>query len=370
MLAGCAHGAARAPERPARRPSALLLRAEAPVAEAAERTAAALQIAFTVRGVPVVPRGPAAAISGEAQRVIDDAEARFFALEPAAAAEGARRALAAIEEGGLGDVDRASLLRAILLLAQSELALDHGEAADRALDRALAVDPSLELDPARYSPVLRARLSGRRRARGEAWTTLRVEGAPAGAVLRVDGGPPVSAAQPLRVAPGRHVLRVDAEGYEGETRAVMLGGALGVERFALERTPRSVQALAGPPGRPLRDAARAASAARGWSVWVLDAAPSRGLVVYRLFRPDDGLWFELAAARGAGPAELARALLEGWEARAAARREEARARRRRRAIGWAGGAAAAIATAAVLGTQLPDERPTRWRGTGSIGDAE
>jgi hypothetical protein len=367
MANGCAHAPARGPALAGARPGAVIVRAEPSLAPEVERVAGALQIALAVRGLTVVPRGDAdERAAGDADEALDAAEEQFYALEPAAAAARVRDAIEGMEDGRFGAIDRGVLLRALLLLAQSELALDHGAEADAALDRALAVDPALALDPARYSPVLREHLEARRATRGESVATLRIEGAPGGAAVWIDGEARPGASDAVRLPPGRHVLRVEAAGYEPLTQAVEVGAAGALTRVELERTPRSVGAIAGPPGFSLAEAASSAIAERHWSAWVLDATPSGGAVMYRLFRPEEDAAVEQAFAVGTSPAEVARALLVTLDEHLAERLEAARARRRRRAIGWATGAAAAVAGAAVLGTRLRSEHPTQWRGTGSI----
>lgn len=303
-LIASAASAARAEER------VVVVRAAAHDRARADALALALVASLAERGerARVPPPPPTDPDPREGIAEIDAADRDYQMLRPEAASARLDEALARFDATGAG-LDREALLRATLLSALARAALGDEAGADAAVDRALAIDPTLSPDPARYPPPLIARLERRREARsvlGSAPVTIAVspedalvaiDGAVVSVALLADGdaaadaahaldaggdalgdaGHPVGAdgaepdAQPsseggvqLELAAGTHVIAARRAGFVPAARRVEVAGRAPITiALALAPDPEAALALAardaapGGPDAALESAAQA-----------------------------------------------------------------------------------------------------------------
>jgi len=278
----------------------------------------------------------------------DDALARIDAL------------LSAWESAsGLG-LDRAQVVRALAIGAMSALALASPARADTYLDRAILMDPAIDLPPAQYPPAIRERLASRRAAVATAARgAIEIALQPPGATLSIDGAPLDGTSRRVEVASGLHVVgarapahrssgaRVSVEPGATATIAITLEVDLG---GALAEAERSAPESAIPA-----DAVRAASSEGARLVVVDVARDASGLVADVRDVRDVATTARRRSlrARGAGAVALARAIaLELAPPEHAALLAPARPREAAAAPAWpwivAGGAGIAAAVVVII----------------------
>lgn len=215
------------------------------------------------------PVGPTIARAREAYANLHPAEALALTGE----------ALRVVDERGAGATDRADLVGLLVLRAMAALAQGDADLANGALDEALAADPEIELDPARYPPPIRERLDARRQALGDARHALTLEGAPPGADVRIDGQPAGAAPFRWELPPGVHRVSVTAPGRVPFARRVELAQDTTLTVDAPD-DPERVLSLDATETAELREAARALHG----TLVVVDVRGDRVVVS----QPDDG----------------------------------------------------------------------------------
>jgi hypothetical protein len=244
-------------------PRTLVVRAAAGYEELMSQLADALVVTLRAAGVDArIPERPMP--PPDESEALDAATEAYENLSPQEARHQIEALLARADRSGGEGLTRDELIRALLLLASSARVLGDEAALQAALDRALVVEPALELSPMLHPPWLRELLEARRSLRANApRATLVILGEPAGACLTIDGQPHDSRPEGVRLSPGAHLLRVTTEGYLAFGRRVDLEP--GVTRISAELEPDHLEILANPgaPGEPvesLDEAARALGA--------------------------------------------------------------------------------------------------------------
>ena len=201
---------------------------------------------------------------------LSDAESAYANLRPADARQALDALLARLDASGGEGVHREQLLAALLLHALSCFATAAPEQADASLDRALTIDPNLAPDESLYPPALRQRLAERRATRPDnALWTLRVDGAPEGAIIVVDAEPLSAGARQVDLASGQHVVAVRARGHTPFIETVTVEAMATSLHVALSADPADTLRN---PGEPSGDLSRLVAAARtfGRSLIVVD----------------------------------------------------------------------------------------------------
>ncbi len=234
------------------------------------------------------------------------ADEEFASLAFGAAQASIAQALTAIDDGAT--VTRATLLDVLLVASMIYGATGDTVLADRAAHGALAIDPTLEIDPSRYPPTLAARIDALRPAVARCPIALRLD--PSDAALVIDGEP--VSTLPTELGCGAHWLSATRVGYGPRTERVELGPENASAAIALVLTidPASALALSGEPGTPVPALSERAAATLG-----------RSLVVLDLVHTEDGALLATLGARSvrtsasSTPDEIAQALLAPIEHR-------------------------------------------------------
>lgn len=162
---------------------------------------------------------------------------------------------------------RRELVELFLLAARVRLAADDPDAARAAVREALAIDPTLVVDPARHPPTLVALAEGERA--NVTSCVLSVSTDPDDATLRVDGAD--VDARPSTLPCGDHWITARRDGYTAVTRRVSLTPeASAALSFSLSLDPAAALSRTGAPGEPLPALAERGAAALGRAPLVLD----------------------------------------------------------------------------------------------------
>ena len=318
-LSWCLLAAALAPSAVvAQVPEPRILVVRSPEPARARPVAERVRARWSARGVDVRVPAPVDEDPDEAAP-IEEARRAYQDLRPDAARELLEAWLVRADDTGGFGLDRATLLDGFVWLALARSALSDSDGADRALDRALAIDPMLALDEATYAPHVRERLEARRALRVASQSTLTVVLArsgvetetEAGAEIRVDGeivgAPPLE----LTLPPGVHLVRATSSVAHPEGRAVELGDESVVVQFELridgERILGAPRAASGAPEPELVAAARAA----GRALALLDAEPTP--IGWRLSLRDLATERSSTAGPGASLERTVESLLDGLE---------------------------------------------------------
>lgn len=276
----------------------LVVRAD-PVAEGlAEDLARRLVNAWQAEGSRVVR--PVASDSPALPPPLDEARAEYHDLRPADAARRLEAWLAQIDAGA-AVLDRATYVEALVWLALARLASGDSAGADTALARTLAVDPALELAEGAYPPTLRERVGVARGAATSA--TLRLESAPPGAEVIVDGEPRGETPLALELGVGPHIVHMSEPSHtpRGERITLRADGA----RVSWTLAPDPDRQLLGATG--IDAAALAAARALGGALAWLDVRC--GAAGCRARLDDRAVSRRVTAGPSSSAAELARALL-------------------------------------------------------------
>lgn len=272
--------------------------------------------------------------------VLASAEERFVAFALTDAATLLDAAVARIDREGPASLGSAELVELWLWRARVAEALDDPDGADAAARQALAIEPSLAVDPTRHPPTLAARVE---RARGSvARCPFPLSLRPEGTRVVLDGRPATS--PPDEIPCGRHWLLLEAPGHRSLARAVLADAALPPEAVALALAPDAALALPSPPGAPVPSLWRDAARALDTELVVLDVAVEQDRLSVRF----DGT--EVHAPLGAGPDEVVDLLRA---ARAPAQPGPDVGIAAGIGIGGAAAVALAIALAVVFGTPAP-----------------
>jgi hypothetical protein len=201
---------------------------------------------------------PARAVDGAAVPAREDLDALFQAAqsayrsgEYAGSARSLARVIAEMEADGSRPASRDQWRQALLRLAQVEATLGHGSTARAAIERALAVEPDLAVDPEQFSPRFRREVE-QARARLELAPRLRLGVSSAGtpAAIRVDGQPMGQVPAELSLPAGRYRVELGS--------GAPVGGAV-VQLERDERLAFDSGGAAAPPAAPVRAAGLAAS---------------------------------------------------------------------------------------------------------------
>ena len=195
--------------------------------------------------------------------------------------------------GALG-LERPELLDALLTLSLACRALGDGQAADAALDRAVAIDPSITPSLTQFPPALVQALAERRAAgAGSGRVVIAIGPLPNGAHVLVDAQRVVPNDARIETPRGTHLLRVEAPGRVAWSARVEVGDApvevtpeLAVDADGLLREP-------GPPREGGYDELDRAAQSLGARAFVVDVW-ARGATV-RL-RARDSLRARVATA--------------------------------------------------------------------------
>lgn len=333
-------------------PRTLVIRSGIDGADLVDRLADALIVTLRAEGIdvrlPVRPQPPP-----------DETEALARAIEsyenlrPREAREAVEALLARADRTGGRGLTRADLVRALMVLASSARVLGDDEAVGAALDRALVIDPDLELSPSLYPPWLRELLDARRGLRGEApAATLVVQVRPAGARLYIDGRALPAGTERLVLAAGPHLVRVTADAFVPFGRRVELEA--GENRLEVELRPdhRAVLARPGAPGEPV-DGLEEAGRALGAPVLLVEITADEEGPGFEVTARDlaTGRRAAVTAPEGEAPEAVAAHLVEGLNATGVEfpAPEPADRGRRRRAVWIASGTAAAVVVAVLVG---------------------
>jgi hypothetical protein len=340
----------------------LVVRAVSDAGDMARRLADGLGDALRARSV-VLGSAPAPEPVPDEQEALARAATAYENLEPALARELLEGVLARAEATGGSGLCRADLVRALLLLALADTALSDIGAADLALDRVLAIEPVIELDPAVYSPAIRERVEARRDARaGSTPAVLAIEGVPTGAVVRVDGDVVAGPARTVELAPGLHLVHVVAPRSRGWGTLVDLPADGAVVAVHIEPDARAVIASPGLPGEPL-DGLRAAGVELGVGLLVMDITTRGDEVEVEVHDLRSGREARTSGQESTPPAEVARVLAS----QLAPDEATGPSRGRRTAYVVSGVATAAIVSAVVLAIVLSrpweDQGEPGWIGT-------
>lgn len=290
-------------------------------------------------------------------------EEQYYALNTERAEAGARELVRALDAGELGRFDEALLVRLLMLVAETALSAGDDMACDEAIARVLAIRSDLVLDAAIYSPVVRARVDARRAATEVEHVPLGLGDVPGNARVWLDGTELRGRA--ATVLAGTHVVRIEAPGFEPETRSIVATHVGVTVDFDARRSPASLDALAGEPGERLRDEAAHLLAELGWTARILDARSHGDQIEYRWGWANDDDVTSRTLPSTATPTEVAEALMQAEHDAEREAVASARAHRRRRVAGWVTGAVAVSAGAAITGYELRPRAPT-WVGRGTI----
>jgi hypothetical protein len=355
-----ARGTARA--EPVVEERVLVVRAVSDAGDMARRLADGLGDALRARSV-VLGSAPAPEPVPDEQAALARAATAYENLEPALAREILEGVLERVDVTGGSGVSRADLVRALLLFTLADVALSDDAAADRAVDRVLAIEPDIELDPAIYSPAIRERVEARRDARaGSTPAVLAIEGVPTGAVVRVDGDVVAGPARTVELAPGLHLVHVVAPRYRGWGTRVDLPADGAVVAVHIEPDARAVIASPGLPGEPL-DGLRAAGAELGVGLLVMDITTRGDEVEVEVHDLRSGREARTSGQESTPPAEVARALAS----QLVPGETSGTSRRRRAILVISSAATAVIVSAVVLGVVLSqpweDQSEPAWIGT-------
>ncbi len=208
----------------------IVVRASHP--EAAREVAERVRDAWERRGTPV--RLARTGRSPDELTPLTRARDAYHALRPEEARGTLEAWLERAEHSGAEGLSRDVWLEGLVWLALARLALHDEPAADAALDRALAVAPDLSLDEIDFPPPLRERLEVRRGQQPRRLVPLRVESSAPDAVVYVDAASIGRAPAQASLAPGLHLVRLEAPGRAPTATLV----ALDEDAERLRLTPR------------------------------------------------------------------------------------------------------------------------------------
>lgn len=346
----------------------VVARAAPDARERAEALASALVDALRARGSDAARPAPAVEQATEAPALALARDA-YANLRPADARTMLEAMLAHADTTGARGLQRPELLDALLTLSLACRALGDAPAADAALDRALAIDPSLAPSLTQFPPMLVEALATRRAAgAGGGRGAIAIASVPSGARVFVDAQAVAEGGGDLEVAHGVHLLRVEAPGRVDWSARVEVGDAR-VE--AAPELPPDADRLLREPGAAGTGDEQIDQAARalGARAFVLDVSVQGGIVTLRAH--------DFARARAAA-ATVAATVPAGEAARELLRRLEPPRRTPpisepsggASALPWivaAGGAVAIAVTivAIVLATSGSSD-PSGFFGTGEI----
>jgi len=302
------------------------------------------------RGRDVIPVPPVAELPRPDLAQLALARRAFAELRPRESIAALEQFLAQVDTLG-GGVGRETLLSAWLLLARARLALQDPARADEALDHVLSIAPDIELDEARYPPPLRDALAARRDASGPSVALeLELEHAAPNLRVAVDGAPPLPRSALLALAPGVHVLRLSAVGWQ--PRAL---------RIELSQGHTRVDAALQPdPFAPLRPGARSSSRELRLAASRLGAVPllltlrhiSRARLRVEIWDASQDLRAALTLPAAHTPRRIAHAAVA-----ALSRVQSEPARRRHRRVVWAVASSAVVVSLAAALTLVLASRP-------------
>jgi len=171
--------------------------------------------------------------------VVSDAELAARSMKFDDAVTLFNRAIAGMESRlpELGDIQ--ALVDAHIALARSYLTTGESTLATTSFTRAVGLRPGLELDTRRYSPkIIEVFASAKRDALAEPTCVVRIDVGIPGTRVELDSVAVGTAPLTLRPLKGKHVVRIQAEGYEPMVRELNLtaGGSTEI-REALAPLP-------------------------------------------------------------------------------------------------------------------------------------
>jgi hypothetical protein len=160
-----------------------------------------------------------------------------------------------------------------LRLGAVHLHLGQGPAAAQAFDLAVALDPGRRLGVAEFAPeVVAAHTRALAAAPGVRRAALHVAARPSGAVVRVDGGPPLPTPAELDLSPGEHAVLVTAPGHLARSQLVIVAPAPApAARLEVELAVDPVARALGPESRQLGPGGEPAAAAATVAATLLHA---------------------------------------------------------------------------------------------------
>ncbi len=262
----------------------------------AQEVAGALRASWRARGADVeAPPVPVVEEWVDVSDRLDAAWASYHALR----IEEARADLLDIvddvgREWGRG-LDPDGLTELWLLLAMTQAALGDEAASQAAIERALAIDDALEVDPARYPPTLVSQVEARRALPREHGTLL-LSVAPEGASVMVDGRAVTAADLTIELPVGRHWVRADAPARTSVGAEVELTEAGESLRLALPIDPGLALTELGELGAPLPRGAQEAVSFLGVSASILEVERQDDEVVLSLVDAASGARATLRAS--------------------------------------------------------------------------
>lgn len=194
------------------------------------------------------------------------ADEAFAALSFGDARRALDAAFALVDAGGA--TTRAELVALWLLAAMLDDAVDDDAHADEAARNALAIEPALAIDPARYPPTLSARVDALRATLPRCALALRLD--PADAALQVDGD--AVSAPPTELPCGTHWLEASRPGFAPLRRRVVLsaGAEPLVVPLALVIDPAAALATPTRAGEPVPALVERGASSLGRALTVLD----------------------------------------------------------------------------------------------------
>lgn len=315
------------------------------VAERIVERSAAVGTDVVLAPDPAVPTGPRDVVA-EATGHADEA---FASLAFGEALRAIDAALEAADRDGVRS--RSAIVEVLLLSSMLHGAVGDTASADEAARHALAIERTLEIDPARYPPTLSARIDALRPTIARCTARIRVD--PSDAALVVDGERVL--APPSELGCGLHWITAARTGYTTTTRRLTLRGGAETEEtiVALALDPAAALAASGAADTPIDPLAERGAAALG-----------RQLVVLDLVHDETGRVRATLGARSvrvspsSTPDEIAAALLapidRGLDPGVAV------------GVGVGVGVAVATAVAIALGFALTPSAPRGWTGVGEV----
>lgn len=274
-LVACALGAPRASAQAERPRRVVVVRASG---EAWDRAALAEGIAgrLEARGIDAFAP-PRASEASDERAALERASLAYANLHPGEARAALDDLVARADATGGAGVDRRMLIEALLLHAMADQALGDAGAADAAIARALAIDPALDPSPASYPPALRERVAALRTATDDrAASELRFVDVPEDATIVLDGAPLDRGARVARVAPGIHLVRVEAAGFAARGERLDVRAPAIDVRVALTPDPAATLRDPGPPDGRAPDRLREAARALGAELLLVDVVERDG----------------------------------------------------------------------------------------------
>lgn len=290
----------------------VVVRADEEAAAIASQTANAVRAELELAGYEVrepTASRPDATVSGD----VDRAAEAYENLDPASARDIIEGVIERVEREGCAGLDRERFLRALLILALASSAAGDQVTADAALDRALGVEPALTLDPALYSPALRAQLRERRsELEGRPEGGITVAGPHREATFSLDCGAPRAVGE-VDVRPGRHILILDAPGRRLRTVAVDVSAGEQVRvEGELDADPQEILRHPGRLGEspePLVEAAREMAS----GLLLIELEVEEGAFNATAFASETGRSSSVTGSTSVEPETVVRALLAGLE---------------------------------------------------------